>query len=99
MTPLKQWDLLSKTLSNHLQQTPLLAQPGGIVSLKGRQHNDYAIIGSDNGCQLITWTNTGLSLIGPLEKNLCEIFIEENVFEKWQQFFFASICQIAGRNY
>ena len=39
----------------------------------------------------IIWTNNCLSLIGPPEINLHEIFIEENVFEKWHQFFFASI--------
>ena len=32
MTPLKQWDLLSKKQSSHPQWTPLLAQPRGIVS-------------------------------------------------------------------
>ena len=43
------------------------------------------IIGSDNGlppgrCQVIIWTNAGMLLIGHLETNLREIFIEIHTF-------------------
>ena len=46
---------------------------------------NLTIIGSDNGLspdrrQAITWTNVGISLIGPLGTNFSEMLIEMHVF-------------------